>query len=120
MTDNVTVVRYNDKLKATDNKLLELMDRYKKISLTTRIYGPRWRCRTRVTWTTCCSGAGYKLARSSPCFALIQPTSCISRCLQLLEDGSRIAESFRSKRDYEVRHRSERQARLVRGSGSGL
>ncbi len=33
MTDNVTVVRYNDKLKATDVKLLELMDRYKRISI---------------------------------------------------------------------------------------
>ena len=33
MTDNVTVVRYNDKLKETDNKLLELMDRYKRISI---------------------------------------------------------------------------------------
>jgi succinate dehydrogenase flavoprotein subunit len=33
MTDNVTVVRYNDKLKATDNKLLELMDRYRRISI---------------------------------------------------------------------------------------
>jgi succinate dehydrogenase / fumarate reductase, flavoprotein subunit len=33
MTDNVTVVRYNDKLKATDEKLLELLDRYKRISL---------------------------------------------------------------------------------------
>src|SRR6476646_6346632 len=33
LTDNVTVVRYNDKLKATDNKLLELMDRYKRISI---------------------------------------------------------------------------------------
>ena len=33
MTDNVTVVRYNDKLKATDSKLLELMDRYKRISI---------------------------------------------------------------------------------------
>ena len=33
MTDNVTVVRYNDKLKATDEKLLELMDRYKRISI---------------------------------------------------------------------------------------
>ena len=25
MTDNVTVVRYNDKLEATDNKILELL-----------------------------------------------------------------------------------------------
>jgi len=33
MTDNVTVVRYNDRLKATDDKLLELTDRYKKISI---------------------------------------------------------------------------------------
>ena len=33
MTDNVTVVRYNDRLKATDEKLLELMDRYKRISI---------------------------------------------------------------------------------------
>jgi succinate dehydrogenase / fumarate reductase, flavoprotein subunit len=33
MTDNVTVVRYNDKLKATDEKLLELQDRSKHISI---------------------------------------------------------------------------------------
>jgi len=33
MTDNVTVIRYNDRLKATDEKLLELMDRYRRISI---------------------------------------------------------------------------------------
>ncbi|MBV9211228.1 MAG: succinate dehydrogenase flavoprotein subunit [Acidobacteria bacterium] len=33
MTDNVTVVRYNDKLKATDNKLLELIERFDRISI---------------------------------------------------------------------------------------
>src|SRR5215218_2391320 len=33
MTDNVTVVRYNDRLKATDEKLLELMDRFSHISI---------------------------------------------------------------------------------------
>jgi succinate dehydrogenase / fumarate reductase flavoprotein subunit len=33
MTDNVTVVRYNDKLQATDQKLLELMERYERISI---------------------------------------------------------------------------------------
>ena len=33
MTDNVTVVRYNDRLQATDDKILELMDRYKRISI---------------------------------------------------------------------------------------
>lgn len=33
MTDNVTVVRYNDRLQETDNKLLELQDRLKHISI---------------------------------------------------------------------------------------
>ncbi len=33
MTDNVTVVRYNDRLKATDDKLLELQERLKRISI---------------------------------------------------------------------------------------
>lgn len=33
MTENVTVVRYNDKLKATDEKLLELQDRFHRISI---------------------------------------------------------------------------------------
>jgi succinate dehydrogenase / fumarate reductase, flavoprotein subunit len=33
MTENVTVVRYNDKLKATDEKLLELIDRFKHVSI---------------------------------------------------------------------------------------
>ncbi|HXF43198.1 MAG TPA: succinate dehydrogenase flavoprotein subunit [Pyrinomonadaceae bacterium] len=33
MTDNVTVIRYNDRLKATDEKLLELIDRFKHISI---------------------------------------------------------------------------------------
>jgi succinate dehydrogenase / fumarate reductase flavoprotein subunit len=33
MTDNVTVVRYNDRLQATDQKLLELIDRYSRISI---------------------------------------------------------------------------------------
>jgi succinate dehydrogenase / fumarate reductase flavoprotein subunit len=34
MTDNVTVVRYNDRLKATDEKLQELIERYKRISIS--------------------------------------------------------------------------------------
>ncbi len=34
MTDNVTVVRYNDRLKATDEKLLELQERFQKISIS--------------------------------------------------------------------------------------
>ncbi len=33
MTDNVTVLRYNDRLKATDEKLIELQDRFHKISI---------------------------------------------------------------------------------------
>jgi succinate dehydrogenase / fumarate reductase flavoprotein subunit len=33
MTDNVTVVRYNDRLRATDEKLQELQERLKKISI---------------------------------------------------------------------------------------
>ena len=33
MTDNVTVVRYNDRLEETDSKLLELIDRYHNISI---------------------------------------------------------------------------------------
>jgi succinate dehydrogenase / fumarate reductase flavoprotein subunit len=33
MTDNVTVVRYNDRLKATDEKLLELIERFGRISI---------------------------------------------------------------------------------------
>jgi succinate dehydrogenase / fumarate reductase flavoprotein subunit len=33
MTDNVTVVRYNDRLKATDDKIRELQERFKKISI---------------------------------------------------------------------------------------
>lgn len=33
MTDNVTVVRYNDRLQATDDKIRELRERFKKISI---------------------------------------------------------------------------------------
>jgi succinate dehydrogenase / fumarate reductase flavoprotein subunit len=33
MTDNVTVVRYNDRLQRTDDKIVELMERYKKINI---------------------------------------------------------------------------------------
>ncbi|HZG70027.1 MAG TPA: succinate dehydrogenase flavoprotein subunit, partial [Chondromyces sp.] len=33
MTNNVTVVRYNEKLKKTDDKIVELMERYKNINI---------------------------------------------------------------------------------------
>ncbi|MDA5110303.1 succinate dehydrogenase flavoprotein subunit [Brevibacillus thermoruber] len=36
MTDNVTVVRYNDRLKKTDEKIQELMERYKRININDR------------------------------------------------------------------------------------
>ncbi|RKD23842.1 succinate dehydrogenase flavoprotein subunit [Ammoniphilus oxalaticus] len=34
MTDNVTVVRFNDRLQKTDDKILELMERYKRINVS--------------------------------------------------------------------------------------
>ncbi|MBO0589593.1 succinate dehydrogenase flavoprotein subunit [Sporosarcina sp. E16_8] len=34
MTDNVTVVRYNDRLQATDDKIVELLKRYENINIT--------------------------------------------------------------------------------------
>ncbi len=34
MTDNVTVVRYNDRLRQTEEKILELMERWKRINIT--------------------------------------------------------------------------------------
>jgi succinate dehydrogenase / fumarate reductase flavoprotein subunit len=33
MTDNVTVIRYNDRLRQTDNKLQELIERYRRVNL---------------------------------------------------------------------------------------
>jgi succinate dehydrogenase / fumarate reductase flavoprotein subunit len=39
MTDNVTVVRYNDRLKKTDEKIQELMERYKRIGMADK---SRW------------------------------------------------------------------------------
>jgi succinate dehydrogenase / fumarate reductase flavoprotein subunit len=49
MTDNVTVVRYNDRLKATDDKLLELQNDSRRSRSTIRISGQRRPCRTRVS-----------------------------------------------------------------------
>lgn len=39
MTDNVTVVRYNDRLQKTDEKIQELMERYKRIGVSDKA---RW------------------------------------------------------------------------------
>lgn len=51
MTENVTVVRYNNKLKETDNKILELMDRYKQIDVNDSIqWGSQAMQFTRHLW----------------------------------------------------------------------
>ncbi len=51
MTENVTVVRYNDKLAATDNKVLELMDRYNKIDINDSVkWGSQAAQFTRHLW----------------------------------------------------------------------
>ncbi|SOC39059.1 succinate dehydrogenase flavoprotein subunit [Salinicoccus kekensis] len=51
MTDNVTVVRYNDKLEETDKKIVELMDRYKNISINdTRKWSNQAAFFTRQLW----------------------------------------------------------------------
>jgi succinate dehydrogenase / fumarate reductase flavoprotein subunit len=39
MTNNVTVVRFNDKLKATDQKLLEIKERVKKVGIADQTRG---------------------------------------------------------------------------------
>jgi succinate dehydrogenase / fumarate reductase, flavoprotein subunit len=36
MTANVTIVRYNDKLRQTDQRLLELLERYKKVGVSNK------------------------------------------------------------------------------------
>jgi succinate dehydrogenase / fumarate reductase, flavoprotein subunit len=51
MTENVTVVRYNDKLKATDVKLQELMARYKNINVNDTVkWGSQAAQFTRHLW----------------------------------------------------------------------
>ncbi|CAM4159265.1 succinate dehydrogenase flavoprotein subunit [Lacicoccus alkaliphilus] len=51
MTDNVTVVRYNDKLEATDKKIVELMERYQNISINdTRKWSNQAAFFTRQLW----------------------------------------------------------------------
>jgi len=36
MTENVTVIRYNNKIKETDTKLVELLERYRHVNLSDR------------------------------------------------------------------------------------
>ncbi|HWJ03315.1 MAG TPA: succinate dehydrogenase flavoprotein subunit [Verrucomicrobiae bacterium] len=51
MTENVTVVRYNDKLKATDEKIVELMERYKNINVNDTVqWGSQAAQFTRHLW----------------------------------------------------------------------
>ncbi|MCM3078184.1 MULTISPECIES: succinate dehydrogenase flavoprotein subunit [Brevibacillus] len=51
MTDNVTVVRYNDRLQKTDDKIVELMERYKNININdTNIWSNSGASFTRHLW----------------------------------------------------------------------
>ncbi|HEY4552065.1 MAG TPA: succinate dehydrogenase flavoprotein subunit [Bacillaceae bacterium] len=51
MTNNVTVVRYNDKLKETDDKILELMERWKNININdTTTWSNQGAMFTRQLW----------------------------------------------------------------------
>ncbi len=55
MTDNVTVVRYNDKLLKTDQKIEELMERYKQININDTASGATKALPSHVSLTTCFS-----------------------------------------------------------------
>src|SRR5690606_21283614 len=51
MTDNVTVVRYNDKLQKTDEKIQELMERFKNININdTTTWSNQGALFTRQLW----------------------------------------------------------------------
>ncbi len=51
MTDNVTVVRYNDKLEETDKKIVKLMERYRNININdTRKWSNQAAFFTRQLW----------------------------------------------------------------------
>ncbi|WP_091567027.1 succinate dehydrogenase flavoprotein subunit [Melghirimyces thermohalophilus] len=51
MTDNVTVVRYNKRLKETDDKIQELMERYKRINIAdSSTYNNQAASFTRQLW----------------------------------------------------------------------
>ena len=55
MTENVTVVRYNDRLKKTDEKLQELMERWKRSSFPTSLVGKTNPLSLRAICGTCCN-----------------------------------------------------------------
>ena len=40
MTEHATVIRYNKGLKQADEKIVELLDRYKNVNLSDRASGP--------------------------------------------------------------------------------
>ncbi len=40
MTEHATVIRYNKGLKQADEKIVELLDRYKKVNLSDKSNGP--------------------------------------------------------------------------------
>ncbi|KEO85015.1 succinate dehydrogenase flavoprotein subunit [Tumebacillus flagellatus] len=70
MTDNMTVVRYNDRLKKTEEKIVELMERYKNINMADK---SRWENMmapfTRQLWNM------LELARAMTVSALLRDES---------------------------------------------
>jgi succinate dehydrogenase / fumarate reductase flavoprotein subunit len=70
MTDNVTVVRYNDRLKQTDAKIQELMERYQKINMAdTSAWQNQMAPYTRQLWNM------FELARVMTIGALLRDES---------------------------------------------
>ncbi len=55
MTENVTVVRYNDRLKKTDEKLQELTDAGRRSSFLTSLVGKTSPLSLRAICGTCCN-----------------------------------------------------------------
>ena len=55
MTENVSVIRYNNKIKETDVKLVELLERYRHVNLSDAVCGRIRRSSLRGSSTTCCN-----------------------------------------------------------------
>ena len=55
MTNNMTVVRYNNKLEETIDKIKELKERYKNINMKIRLVGTTKALRSPVNCGTCSS-----------------------------------------------------------------
>src|SRR5262249_22592691 len=55
MTEHVTVIRYNDKLRKCDEKMVELLERTRRINLSDRSRWPTRRSPSRGSSITCSS-----------------------------------------------------------------